>query len=116
MRNGGPAFISATANVNPAAIQALHGMEEADADDQQAKQTVTRDAFGNYQMIAAEGGHRNLRERSGVADAAAPGRTHGRAGKDARRNQRGLRLYDAILEVLRRVQGSGSGFRYATPH
>src|SRR5580704_9626361 len=45
MRNGGVGTISATANVNPAAIHKLYlEWTNADADDQQAKLNVTRDA------------------------------------------------------------------------
>src|SRR5881394_1871383 len=45
MRNGGAGTISATANVNPAAIHKLYAeWKNADADDQQAKLNVTRDA------------------------------------------------------------------------
>src|SRR6266404_8028744 len=55
MRNGGAGTISATANVNPAAIHKLYTeWKNADADDQQAKLNVTRDAFGKkYVMISA---------------------------------------------------------------
>src|SRR5947208_2225195 len=55
MRNGGAGTISATANVNPAAIHKLYTeWENADADDQQAKLNVIRDAFGKkYPMISA---------------------------------------------------------------
>src|SRR5213595_2451126 len=55
MRNGGAGAISATANVNPAAIHKLYAeWKNADADDQQAKLNVTRDAFGKkYPMISA---------------------------------------------------------------
>jgi 4-hydroxy-tetrahydrodipicolinate synthase len=55
MRNGGAGTISATANVNPAAIHKLYAeWKNADADDQQAKLNVTRDVFGRkYLMIAA---------------------------------------------------------------
>ena len=54
MRNGGAGTISATANVNPAAIHKLYTeWRNADADEQQAKLNVTRDAFGKYPMIAA---------------------------------------------------------------
>jgi 4-hydroxy-tetrahydrodipicolinate synthase len=55
MRNGGVGTISATANVNPAAIHKLYAeWKNADADDQQAKLNVTRDAFGKkYTMISA---------------------------------------------------------------
>ena len=55
MRNGGAGTISATANVNPAAIHKLYAeWKNADADDQQAKLNVTRDAFGKkYPMISA---------------------------------------------------------------
>src|SRR5438046_4222142 len=55
MRNGGAGTISATANVNPAAIHKVYtDWKNADADDQQAKLNVTRDAFGKkYLMIAA---------------------------------------------------------------
>jgi len=46
MRNGGAGTISATANVNPAAIHKLYAeWKNADADDQQAKLDVIRDAF-----------------------------------------------------------------------
>jgi 4-hydroxy-tetrahydrodipicolinate synthase len=55
MRNGGVGTISATANVNPAAIHKLYAeWKNADADDQQAKLNVIRDAFGKkYPMIGA---------------------------------------------------------------
>ena len=55
MRNGGVGTISATANVNPAAIHKLYAeWKNADADDQQAKLNVIRDAFGKkYAMISA---------------------------------------------------------------
>jgi 4-hydroxy-tetrahydrodipicolinate synthase len=55
MRNGGAGTISATANVNPAAIHKLYAeWESADADDQQAKLNVIRDAFGKkYPLISA---------------------------------------------------------------
>ena len=55
MRNGGAGTISATANVNPAAIHKLYAQwENAGADDQQAKLNVVRDVFGRkYPMISA---------------------------------------------------------------
>ena len=55
MRNGGVGTISATANVNPAAIHKLYTeWQNADADEQQQKLNVTRDAFGKkYLMIGA---------------------------------------------------------------
>jgi 4-hydroxy-tetrahydrodipicolinate synthase len=55
MRNGGAGTISATANVNPAAIHQLYAeWKKADADDQQAKLNVIRDVFGKkYPMISA---------------------------------------------------------------
>ncbi len=55
MRNGGAGCISATANVNPAAIHRLYAeWQNADADQQQAALNVTRDAFGKkYLMIGA---------------------------------------------------------------
>jgi 4-hydroxy-tetrahydrodipicolinate synthase len=55
MRNGGAGTISATANVNPAAIYKLYAeWRNADADDQQTKLNVVRDVFGRkYLMIAA---------------------------------------------------------------
>jgi 4-hydroxy-tetrahydrodipicolinate synthase len=55
MRNGGVGAISATANVNPAAIHKLYAeWKNADADEQQAKLNVTRDAFGKkYPLISA---------------------------------------------------------------
>jgi 4-hydroxy-tetrahydrodipicolinate synthase len=55
MRNGGAGTISATANVNPAAIHKLYrDWKNADADDQQAKLSLIRDAFGKkYPMISA---------------------------------------------------------------
>src|SRR5258708_39009234 len=44
MRNGGAGTISATANVNPAAIHKLYAeWMNADADDQQAKLNLVRD-------------------------------------------------------------------------
>ena len=55
MRNGGVGTISATANVNPAAIHKLYTeWKNPDADKQQAKLSVTRDVFSRkYLMIAA---------------------------------------------------------------
>ena len=55
MRNGGVGTISATANANPAAIHKLYAeWKNADADDQQAKLNVIRDAFGKkYPLISA---------------------------------------------------------------
>jgi 4-hydroxy-tetrahydrodipicolinate synthase len=55
MRNGGAGTISATANVNPAAIHKLYAeWKNADADEQQAKLNVVRDAFGKkYPLISA---------------------------------------------------------------
>ena len=54
MRNGGVGTISATANVNPAAIHKLYAeWKNADADQQQAKLNVIRDTFSKYPMIAA---------------------------------------------------------------
>src|SRR5688572_11839603 len=55
MRNGGAGCISATANVNPAAIHKLFvEWQNADADEQQAALNVARDAFGKkYLMIGA---------------------------------------------------------------
>jgi 4-hydroxy-tetrahydrodipicolinate synthase len=55
MRNGGAGTISATANVNPAAIHKLYAeWKNADADGQQAELNVIRDAFGKkYPLISA---------------------------------------------------------------
>jgi 4-hydroxy-tetrahydrodipicolinate synthase len=55
MPNDGAGTISATANVNPAAIHKLDTeWKNADADDQQAKLNVVRDLFGKkYPMISA---------------------------------------------------------------
>jgi len=54
MRNGGVGTISATANVNPAAIHKLYAeWQTADADEQQAKLNVIRDAFGKHPMTSA---------------------------------------------------------------
>jgi 4-hydroxy-tetrahydrodipicolinate synthase len=55
MRHGGAGAISATANVNPAAIHKLYAeWKNADADDQQARLNVIRDVFGKkYPMISA---------------------------------------------------------------
>ncbi len=55
MRNGGVGTISATATVNAAAIHKLYAeWKNADADEQQAKLNVTREAFGrNYPLIGA---------------------------------------------------------------
>lgn len=55
MRHRGVGCISATANVNPAAIHQLYATwQDASADDQQAQLNVVRDAFGKkYTMIAA---------------------------------------------------------------
>ncbi len=55
LKNGGAGCISATANVNPAAIAKLcNEWKNADAEEQQKKLDVTRDAFGKkYLMIGA---------------------------------------------------------------
>ena len=55
LRDGGAGTISATANVNPAAIYKLYAeWQNADADEQQAKLNVVRDLFGKkYPMISA---------------------------------------------------------------
>ena len=55
MRNGGVGVISATANVNPAEIHKLYmEWQNPDADDQQKRLDVVRDAFGKkYVMIPA---------------------------------------------------------------
>jgi 4-hydroxy-tetrahydrodipicolinate synthase len=55
MRNGGVGTISATANVNPAAIYELYAQwQNADAADQQTKLNVIRDTFGKkYPLISA---------------------------------------------------------------
>jgi len=55
MRHGGVGCISATANVNPAAIHKLYiEWENGDADEQQERLNVVRDAFGKkFPMIAA---------------------------------------------------------------
>jgi 4-hydroxy-tetrahydrodipicolinate synthase len=55
MRNGGVGTISATANVNPAAIHKLYTeWKNPDTGEQQAKLNVTRDVFSRkYLMIAA---------------------------------------------------------------
>ena len=55
MRNGGAGCISATANVNPAAIDKLYReWRNGDADEQQTALNVVRDAFGKkYTMISA---------------------------------------------------------------
>ena len=55
MRNGGVGTISATANVNPAAIHKLYSeWQKADADQQQEQLTQTRETLGKkYLMIAA---------------------------------------------------------------
>ena len=55
LRNGGAGCISATANVNPGAIAKLcNEWKNADADEQQKRLDVVRDAFGKkYLMIGA---------------------------------------------------------------
>jgi len=65
MRNGGVGTISATANINPAAIHKLYrecvrsgtgdsGVPQADLDDQQRRLNVVREVFGQFpSMIAA---------------------------------------------------------------
>lgn len=54
MRQGGVGCISATANVNPAAISALHASwNAADADDQQGRLDIIRAIFAKYPMIPA---------------------------------------------------------------
>ena len=53
LRAGGVGCISATANVNPAAIAELAAhWRESDADDRQAKLDQVRGIFAKYQMIA----------------------------------------------------------------
>ena len=52
MRKGGAGCISATANVNPAAIHALYATwQAADAEAQQAKLNAIRGSFAGYVMI-----------------------------------------------------------------
>jgi 4-hydroxy-tetrahydrodipicolinate synthase len=54
MRNGGAGCISATANVNPAAIAKLHASwQSPDADGQQARLNEIRGIFARYPMIPA---------------------------------------------------------------
>lgn len=54
MRNGGAGCISATANVNPAAIHGLYASWQSDdADDQQANLNRVRDTFQSFPMIPA---------------------------------------------------------------
>ena len=54
MRHGGVGCISATANVNPAAIVALYNnWQAADADERQAALTATRMVFQSFPMIPA---------------------------------------------------------------
>ena len=54
MKHGGAGCISATANVNPAAIHALYaGWQDANASDQQAKLTRLREAVLNFPGIPA---------------------------------------------------------------
>jgi len=54
MRNGGSGCISATANVNPAAIARLHGeWQNADADARQEALNRVRSTFAKYPMIPA---------------------------------------------------------------
>jgi len=54
LRNGGAGCISATANVNPAAIDRLYReWKQSDADQQQEALNATRKATGQYVMIPA---------------------------------------------------------------
>jgi 4-hydroxy-tetrahydrodipicolinate synthase len=54
MRHGGRGCISATANVNPAAIARLHATwQTADADAQQARLDTIRGIFAKFPMIPA---------------------------------------------------------------
>ncbi len=54
MRNGGSGCISATANVNPAAIDRLYAdWKNSDADAQQAKLNEARNVFSQFVMIPA---------------------------------------------------------------
>jgi len=54
MRGGGVGCISATANVNPAAIHALYaGWQSADADERQRRLAQTRKAVQAFPMIPA---------------------------------------------------------------
>src|SRR5438067_12287413 len=63
-----------------------------------------------------EAGHRDLREKSGVGEGAtATGRTHGRAGKDARRGTQSDLLHDAGIEARGRLEVSPSPRLPSTP-
>jgi 4-hydroxy-tetrahydrodipicolinate synthase len=54
LRHGGAGCISATANVNPAAIARLHATwRDADADTQQERSNEIRAVFARFPMIAA---------------------------------------------------------------
>jgi len=54
MRNGGVGCISATANVNPGAIDRLYRQwQQPDADTQQGALDAVRDAFGQQLMVAS---------------------------------------------------------------
>ncbi len=95
MRNGGAGTISATANVNPAAIYELYAVASAvsadvDLEPQQARLNVVREVFQQQEISVddrgVETGDCDLRERSGMGQSAtAAGRAHDRAGEIARR-------------------------------
>jgi 4-hydroxy-tetrahydrodipicolinate synthase len=53
MRHGGAGCISATANVNPAAIARLYAWQAADADAQQTRLDEIRGIFAKFPMIPA---------------------------------------------------------------
>ena len=54
LRNGGKGCISATANVNPAAIHGLYASwQQPDADTQQERLDAVRKTFQRYPMIPA---------------------------------------------------------------
>ncbi len=114
MRNGGVGTISATANVNPAAIHKLYWCSvrclsgsrsvasalDLDLEDQQSKLNVVREVFSNRKISVHDRGVEtrdcDLPERPGVDQtAAAAGRAHDRAGKVACRGIKSDRVRDA---------------------
>ena len=96
MRNGGAGTISATANVNPAAIYELYTVASAvsadiDLEPQQARLNVVREVFAAEVLAVDDRGVKtgdcDLRERSGMGQSAtAASRAHDRAGEIARRS------------------------------
>jgi len=110
MRNGGVGTISATANVNPAAIHKLYREWDTadDADQQQSKLNAVRAVLSNRKypsMIAALKQAIAIYADDGMGEgAAAAGRTHTRAGKNARCRTESHLIRDGIKKEELRVK------------